>query len=191
MAVGALLSVSGSDESNVLTTARLSYAMSVDGLFPRIFSIIHPRFGTPYIALLIHGMIAFTLSIFSGISNLISFSVFNLAFSFLLTCFALIILKKSTEKSLYGQNILPWIGIGVCLYLLYSTSIFDKVVGSALILFGVLLYVFFTPKTDIHHLKELFISEENIFIRRMEKKEKFLANFVRLLHKAYRKVKQI
>jgi APA family basic amino acid/polyamine antiporter len=191
MAIGALLSVSGSDGSNVLTTARLSYAMSIDGLFPRIFSRIHPRYGTPYMALLIHGVIAFTLSIYSGISGLISFSVFNLAFSYLLTCFALIVLKKDTEKKLFGQNILPWIGVGVCLYLLYSTAMFDKVVGLALILFGILLYVFFTPKTDIRHLKELFISEENLFVITMEKKYHFLANFIRLLHKAYRKVKQI
>jgi hypothetical protein len=67
----------------------------------------------------------------------------------------------------------------------------DKVVGSALILFGILLYVFFSPKTDIHHLKELFTTEENIFMRTMERKELFLANFIRLLHKAYRKVKRV
>jgi amino acid transporter len=190
MAIGALLSVSGSDEAGVLTTARLSYAMSIDGLFPGIFSKIHPGSGTPYMALLIHGIIAFTLSIFSGLYRLISFSVFNLAFSYLLTCLALIILKKRTEKDLYGQNILPWLGIGVCLYLLYSTTMFDKVVGSALIFFGILVYVFFSPKTDIRHLKELFISEENIFVRTMERKERFLANFIRLLHKVYRKVKK-
>ncbi len=102
-----------------------------------------------------------------------------------------VILKKETEKKLYGQNILPWLGVGICLYLLYSTAMFDKVVGLALILFGILLYVFFTPKTDIRHLKELFISEENIFVITMEKKYRFLANFIRLLHKAYRKVKKI
>jgi len=191
MAIGALLSVSGSDEAGLLTTARLSYAMSIDGLFPRIFSRIHPRYGTPYMALLIHGIIAFTLSIFSGIPKLISFSVFNLAFSFMLTCLALIILTKKSEKNLYGQNTLPWIGIGICLYLLYFTSMLDKVLGSALILFGILLYVFFSPKTDMHHLKELYTSEENVFIRTMERKELFLANFIRLLHKAYRKVKRV
>ncbi|MCE8424479.1 MAG: winged helix-turn-helix transcriptional regulator [Candidatus Methanoperedens sp.] len=56
-------------------------------------------------------------------------------------------------------------------------------------IFGILLYVFFSPKADIHHLKELFTSEENILIRTMETKERFLANFIKLLHKAYRKVK--
>ncbi|MDD1711605.1 MAG: APC family permease, partial [Methanoregulaceae archaeon] len=35
MMVGALVSVSGSDESGTLGTARLGYAMSIDGLFPK------------------------------------------------------------------------------------------------------------------------------------------------------------
>ncbi len=39
---GALVSVSGSDESAILGTARLAYAMSIDGLFPRAFSKVHP-----------------------------------------------------------------------------------------------------------------------------------------------------
>ncbi len=45
---------------------------------------------------------------------------------------------------------------------------------------------FFSPKTDIHHLKQLFLSEEVIFIRRVKIKERFLANFLRLLYKLYR-----
>jgi amino acid transporter len=189
MSMGALISVSGSDESGILGTARLSYAMSIDGLFPKIFSKIHPRYRTPYMALIIQGAIAFFFSIFSGIFKLITFSVFNLAFSFLFVCLALIVLKRGKEKELHGQIILPWVGIGICLYLLYSTSLFDKVVGTVLILSGVPLYMFLSPKRDIHHLKRMFVSEEAIFVRRLEKKEKFLANFVRMLHRAYKRTK--
>jgi APA family basic amino acid/polyamine antiporter len=191
MTIGALVSVSGSDESGVLTTARLSYAMSIYGLFPRVFSKIHFRFGTPYMALLIHGTLAFILSIYSEIPKLISFAVFNLSFSFILTCLALIILKKDTKKDLHGQDILPWIGIGICLYLIYSTTLSDKILGSMVIVFGIFLYIFFSPKTDIHHLKALFISEENILIQRLERKERFLAHFIQLLHRSYRKIKKL
>jgi amino acid transporter len=189
MGMGALVSVSGSDESGILGTARLSYAMSIDGLFPKIFSEIHPKYRTPLMSLMIQGSIAFILSILLGIYRLISFSVFNLAFSFLLTCLALVVLKRRGEKELHGQNILPWVGVIICLYLIYSTSWFDKIVGSVLILIGVPLYIFFSPKADIHHLKRMFVSEEAIFERRLERKEKFLANFVRLLHRFYRKLK--
>ena len=142
MTVGALVSVSGSNETGMLGTGRLSYAMSVDGLFPRLFSSLHPKYGTPYVGLAVQGIIAFLLSLYSPITGLISFAVFNLAFAFLLTCLSLIILTRDTEKGLPGQKVFPWIGILICLYLLYSTSIFDKVVGGFIILAGVLCTYF-------------------------------------------------
>lgn len=189
--VGALLSVSGSNESGTLGIARLSYAMSIKGLFPKIFSKTHPKYKTPYMALIIQGVIAFALSIYGGMSDLISFSVFNLSFSFLLVCFSLIVLKKNSEHKLHGQNILPWIGIGICLYLLYSTSLFDKIVGSVIILSGIPLYIYFSPKVDIHHLREAFLSEESIFARRLEHHEKFLASLVKICHKVYKKASSL
>jgi amino acid transporter len=190
MTVGALFSVSGSDESGMLGTGRLSYAMSIDGLFPRLFSKLHPKYHTPYAGLVLQGVIAFFLSLYSPIAGLISFAVFNLAFAFLLTCFSLVILARHGHKKLIGQDILPWAGIAICIYLLYSTSLFDKVIGGGIILAGVFIYVFFSPKQDIHHLKELFLSEEAIFTRRLAKRERFLGNFIRLLHRGYVRLKR-
>ncbi len=191
ISIGALVSVSGSDEAGVLGTARLSYAMSIDGLFPKAFSRVHPKYGTPYMALLIEGAIAFGLSIYSGIAGLISFSVFNMAFAFLLTCTALLILKRGNVRKLHGQSILPWAGIAICLYLLYSTTAFDKVVGAALILIGIAIYAVLSPRADVHHLKKLFLSEDEIFTRRLERKERFLAHFMLLLHRGYRKLRKL
>jgi amino acid transporter len=190
MTVGALFSVSGSDESAMLGIGRLSYAMSIDGLFPRHFSKLHPVYGTPYIGLALQGILAFFLSLYTPLTSLISFAVFNLAFAFLLTCLALIVLTKESEKQLIGQNILPWIGVAICLYLLYSTSLVDKVVGLGVILVGVLIYIFFSPKQDIHHLKEMFLSEEAIFFRRMAKRQRFLGNFMLMLHRGYTYLKR-
>jgi len=190
MTIGALFSVSGSDESGMLGTSRLSYAMSIDGLFPGFFSRLHPRFGTPWIGLAVQGTIAFLLSIYSPITSLISFAVFNLSFAFLLTCLSLIVLTRDTEKQLTGQKFLPWIGVAICLYLLYSTSVFDKVIGTAIILAGVFIYIFFSPKQDIHHLKEMFVTEEGIFLRAMAKRERFLGNFMLLLYRGYEHLRQ-
>jgi amino acid transporter len=183
MTAGALVSVSGSDESGILGTARLSYAMAIDGLFPGVFSRVHPRFNTPYVALVIEGLIAFLLSLVAGISGLISFSVFNMAFSFLLTCLALTVLSRGKKARLHGVRVLPWAGMAICIYLLSATSSFDKLAGGLIILAGVPIYVFFSPKADIHHLKELFISEEAILVRRMARQRRFLANLLRILHK--------
>jgi APA family basic amino acid/polyamine antiporter len=194
MAIGALVSVSGSDESGILGTARLSYAMSIDGLFPKLFSKEHPKYQTPYMALLFQAAIAFALCIFSGLSDLISFSVFNLAFAFLLTCLALLVLgRRKHTKKLHGQRILPIIGIIICLYLitmylLGSTALVIKIIGILFIFLGIPLYVFFSPKTDIHHLKSLFLSEEAVLLRQLQRTNRFLSHFLVHLHQLYQKI---
>jgi amino acid transporter len=183
MTVGALFSVSGSSESGMIGTSRLSYAMAIDGLFPRIFARIHPGSKTPVTGLLIQGSIAFLLSLFSTIPGLISFSVFNLAFTFLLTCFACIVLQK--EPMTFLHRILPLIGIFICLFLIISSTLMNILIGILVILAGIPLYVFFSPKEDIHHLKKMFLSEESIFIRRIEERERFLANFILMMHRLF------
>jgi amino acid transporter len=186
--LGALASVSGTDETEVLGTARLMYAMAIDGLLPKALSKVHHRFKTPYVAIIIEGVIALALSFFSGVSQLISFAVFNLGVCYLLVCLALSVLKRSGERGLHGQNLLPWLGVGISLYLLYATSLSDKVVGSILVLVGIPVYLYFSPKTDVHELKRIFTSEEQILARNLEKQNRFLANIVRLLHNSYREI---
>lgn len=189
ISVGALVSVSGSDESAILGTARLAYAMSIDGLFPRTFARVHPRFKTPYSALIVQGVIAFALSTFSRLTNLISFAVFNLAFCFLLVSLSLSILQKKSKKSMRGQRILPWLGVGISLYLLYATSIVDKIVGSTIILIGIPLYVYFSPKTDLKHLKDFFTSEDAVIARGLATRYMFLGNLIRMIDRLYRRLK--
>jgi basic amino acid/polyamine antiporter, APA family len=186
MSAGALFSVSGSNESDILGTSRLSYAMAIDGLFPRSFARVHARYQTPYMALIIQAVIAFVLSLFTGIRHLISFAVFNLSFSYLLTCMAAIDLQDKNKK-LPGQNFIPLIGIIICLFFLYATTWFDKIAGLSLILLGIPLYIYFSPKTDIMHLKDLFTSEEAVLLRATERQENFLAFIVRRLHRLWLK----
>ena len=187
--VGALASVSGTEETEVLGSARLIYAMSGDGFLPKALSKVHPRLKTPYIAIMMEGTIALVLMPFSGIPQLISFAVFNLAVCYLLVCLALTVLrKKNGEHSLRGQNALPWIGVGISLYLLYSTSLFDKLVGTLVILLGLPIYLYFS-KTNIHRLKSELIEETSILATSPQRGNKPLGSFIRLLLEAYRKIR--
>ncbi len=185
MTVGALFSVTGSDESGMLGSARLAYAMAIDGLFPRAFARLHPRYETPYVILIVQGIIAFVISGIGNLSGLISFAVLNLAFSFLLTCFALIVLQGGRAAHLRGQHLLPLAGIAICLFLIFSATTFDKLAGVLVILAGIPVYLFFSPKEDIHHLKALFLSEEAVLVRRIEARETYLANFLGFLRRAF------
>ncbi len=185
--LGALASVSGTDETEVLGTARLIYAMSADGLLPRALGRVHSRFKTPYVAILLEGGIALALSLFTGISQLISFAVFNLGVCYLLVCLALAVLKRSGEKGLPGQGFLPWAGALISIYLLYSTSLLDKLLGSVFVLLGVPVYLFFS-KTSPRELEGRLASEEELFGRELQRQHAFLANFVRLARALYRRL---
>jgi len=176
--VGALASVAGVDETEVLGTARLIYAMAADGLLPKVVQRVHPRYRTPYVAVLIEGGVALSLSFYSQISQLISFAVFNLGVCYLLVCLSLAVLKKSGERGLRGQNVLPWAGVAISLYLLYSTSLSDKLVGIAAILAGMPVYMFYA-RIHARDLKVTLISEEEVLARNLERRNRPLARLVR------------
>ena len=63
------------------------------------------------------------------------------------------------------------------------------IIGIIVILIGIPLYVIFSPKQDIRHLKEMFLSEEAIFFRQMERKNRYLANFIQIIHRGYQKIR--
>lgn len=144
---GALTSVTGTSSSFVLGVSRLYYAMSSEGLFPKVFSKVHKRYKTPFMALIIQGIIAFFLSMYAGISQLISFSVFNMAIMYLLVCMSLIVLKKEETKFI-GQKVLPFVGIAICVFLIYSTTVYDKIFGTLFVILGIGIYFFFSRKNS-------------------------------------------
>ena len=181
--VGALASVAGTDESEVLGTARLIYAMSRAKLFPQPLSRVHPRFKTPHFAIILEGVIAVGLSLFTGISQLISFAVFNLGICYLLVCLSLVVLKKNNEHALRGQNILPWLGVGISLYLMYSTTLFDKIIGTILVLAGIPIYLHYAPRYRSERPTHLF-TETEVLSLNLQRKNRPLAYIVRLMHKS-------
>jgi amino acid transporter len=183
--VGALASVSGVNETEVLGTARLMYAMADDGLLPKAVKRVHPRYGTPYVAVIIEGAVALALSFYSQIANLISFAVFNLAICYLLVCLSLSVLKRSGERGLRGQNVIPWLGVAISLYLIYSTALSDILIGTVFVLLGIPIY-FFYARLHIGELKTTLVSEEEVLARSLERQNRPLARLVRAVKHALR-----
>lgn len=98
LTIGALFSISGSDEAGILSSSRIPYAMAGDGLLPRIFAKKHPKYDTSYIALIVQGLITSTAAIFGTISSLIVLSVFTLLFCYIVTCISVFPLKKNMKE---------------------------------------------------------------------------------------------
>jgi len=97
LSVGALFSISGSDEAGVLTAARIPYAMAGDALLPHAFAKIHPQI---WYALRFPNCAEFCNADCSHLRHqLIILSVFTILFCYLVTCFAVSSpLKKELEE---------------------------------------------------------------------------------------------
>jgi len=191
LGLGALISVSGFDESGTLSTARLSYAISLEGLFPKLFSKIHPKYGTPYGSIIAQSALALFASLIGGLTQLITFSVFNLAFVYLATS-ATIFPLRERKKQAGGERtylerrtgpIIPIAGIILSAYLIYSCGIATIALGIVSILIGIPIYVLYAPRTELATLKKNFYSTKALLSRSARTQKVFLGYLVQLTRK--------
>jgi amino acid transporter len=62
MDVAVILSVIGTTQACVVSSARISYSMGTDRLLPKIFATTNPRFRTPFVGALIFGLLTVIVS---------------------------------------------------------------------------------------------------------------------------------
>ena len=180
LGLGALISISGFEESATLATARLSYAISLEGLFPRLFSRIHPRFGTPSNAIIIQSAIVLFAALIGDLTQLIIFAAFNLAFVYVATCAAVLTLRgrqKDSDRTYLERltgPVIPVSGIILSVFLIYECGISTVAVGIVSILIGIPIYVLYAPRTEITTLKRDFYSTEAILARTVHSNLNFI-----------------
>jgi len=61
--LAALVSAYGYLSANVLHAPRITFAMGQQGDFPPFFSVVHPRFRTPYVSILIYAALVFIFAV--------------------------------------------------------------------------------------------------------------------------------
>ncbi len=189
--IGALVSVAGSDESGMIGTSRLGYALAVDGLFPRAFARVHPRFKTPYLSILIQAVTALIASIFGNLGSLIATSVFFMAVAYFATCASIFYLRKKNPKpkfQLKGGSLIPILGMLFSIYLVSQCTIDQIETGIVLLLIGVPIYIKFTPKKELSELKNELLSRDNILTRTYRQEHIFLAHVLCHMKKLHRRI---
>src|SRR5437667_5287180 len=188
--VGALLSITGADESGTVGTSRLAYAMAIDGLLPRAFSRKHKRFHTPYIGLVILGGAAYVASLLGGLSDLINSAVFLLAFAYFATCVSTIFLERKhprLSRNLRGKHVVPIVGAAFSVVLMLLVRPFEIGISLVLLGVGIPIYVFFSPRQELLDLKEAFLSADAISRRAYRQGQMFLAYPLRAVQRVLRR----
>lgn len=105
------ISVIGTSLGWLLSTARVSFAAGEDGVFPKIFAKIHPKYGTPYMSLIISSVmvnIILIMNFTEGLSGAYSFIVLLATLSYLpvygFTAIAEIILMSKGKRRASVKN---------------------------------------------------------------------------------------
>ena len=95
---------------------RIWMSMSRDGLLPKKFAQVHPRFGTPSFATIVTGLLVGIPSLFVASSTMTDLTSIGTLFAFVLVCFGVLVLPRMAKEAgssafrlpyLNGQFIIP------------------------------------------------------------------------------------
>lgn len=92
--VGALISVGGTLNTIMLAGPRLLFAMAEQGELPRALAATHPRFRTPYIAILLSSVIMLVLTLQGTFISALTISTVIRLLAYVATCLALPVLRR-------------------------------------------------------------------------------------------------
>lgn len=77
---------------------RIWMSMSRDGLLPKVFSRIHPRYGTPSFSTILTGIIVGVPALFLNMNFVLSMTSIGTLFAFVLVCGGILVLEQKKEK---------------------------------------------------------------------------------------------
>jgi APA family basic amino acid/polyamine antiporter len=130
VALAVLVSTFGCVNGLTLAGARVVYAMSRDGLFFRRAASVHPRYRTPAVALLLHGLVAGALTLTGTYSDLLTLSAFaSLAFN-VLTVVGLFVLRRKRPDlprpyRVWAYPVVPILYLAIALFFLAYIPVAD------------------------------------------------------------------
>ncbi|MEO6583073.1 MAG: amino acid permease [Ferruginibacter sp.] len=146
----AALSCFGNITLDILCTPRSLFAGAKDGLFPKFLGRVHPKFATPYFAVITYGLLIFIFSIAGGFQQLAIMASAIILLVYLAVILATIKLRKKKmegdEKSFKapGGLIIPLIGIVGIIWLLTSLGIWE--ILSTLIFIATVIVIYFITR---------------------------------------------
>lgn len=123
--IGAILGLASAVLSSILGQSRIFYAMARDGLLPRLFLAVHPRFGTPLAGTIIVGGLAALIAGLFPIEVLGELVSIGTLLAFMSVCLNVIILRRSRPElprtfRVPWSPLVPSLGIVCCAVLMLS-----------------------------------------------------------------------
>jgi APA family basic amino acid/polyamine antiporter len=102
---------------------RIFFSMSRDGLLPRKFASVHPRFRTPHVTTILTGVGVASFAAFVDINSAVEFTNIGTLFAFILVAIGVIVLRyidphRTRPFRCPGSPVLPFLSIISCVVLM-------------------------------------------------------------------------
>lgn len=128
---------------------RIFMAMARDGLLPRYFSRLHPKYRTPYITTIWTGVVVGGVAAFSDIGSLADLTNIGTLFAFTLVCLGVIILRRTdpTRRRPFRVPMVPLVpllGVFMCVALMLSLPILTWLRFFGWLAIGMLIYFIYS-----------------------------------------------
>jgi len=135
IALAALLSGYGYLSANILHAPRLTFALAQQGDFPAFLGIVHPRYRTPYLSILVYGVLVFVFAMVGDFRwNALLSAVSRLA---VYAAMAMAVPILRSRKDGKAQFLLPAPYLFAGLGLLYSVALATQMGRSEFAVVGV------------------------------------------------------
>jgi len=136
--------------------ARIFFSMSRDGLIPKTFSRVHPRFKTPYVTTIVIGIIVALFAAFTNIDEMVDLTNIGTLFAFVLVCFGVIILRIKEPKrprafKVPFNPITPLLGVIACIFLMTGLPAITWLRFVIWLLLGLVVYFSYGIKHSLLH----------------------------------------
>ena len=130
-----------------LASSRLLYSMGRDGVIPRVFGKVHPKYQTPWFASVFLGVVTLCLALplMDRMNDLAEFVNFGALSSFVMLNFAtfLFFFVREGKRKTFGDwvkyLICPWIGIIILVYVFTGFQTPTYIVGVCWLVVGLII----------------------------------------------------
>jgi basic amino acid/polyamine antiporter, APA family len=133
---------------------RIFFSMSRDGLLPKAFSWVHPKYKTPYTSTWIIGTIAAFVGALLPLEKLAELVNIGTLFAFTVVSLGVIILRY-TQPDLPrpfrcpGVPVIPAIAIFACLFLISNLAVFTWIAFAVWFVVGLIIYFTYSRKHSL------------------------------------------
>lgn len=151
IAIGVIIAAGGATSGWILTTARSSFAAGEENLFPKFFAKVHPKFSTPYVSLLIAGVLANSLLVLNyalSLTEAFDFMILLATLAFIPAyCFsaaAYVLLVNGDKKGwkrILKASIIPILGFSYCIYATFAAGAHVAMYTFLLMLVGIPFFI--------------------------------------------------